>query len=36
MTMEVYTEVPDEITRATLKKFGDTLGGQRPGGQDPS
>jgi len=36
VTMEVYTEVPDEITRATLKKFGDSLGGQRPGGQDPS
>jgi integrase len=36
VTMEVYTEVPDEITQATLKKFGDSLGGQRPGGQDPS
>ena len=27
MTMEVYTEVPDEITRAALKKLGDSLGG---------
>lgn len=30
MTMEVYTEVPDEITRAALKKLGDSLGGQPP------
>ena len=28
MTMEVYTEVPDKITRAALKKLGDSLGGQ--------
>jgi integrase len=27
MTMEVYTQVPDQITRAALKKLGDTLGG---------
>ena len=27
MTMEVYTEVPDDITRAALKKLGDSLGG---------
>ena len=27
MTMEVYTEVPDKITRAALKKLGDSLGG---------
>jgi uncharacterized membrane protein len=27
MTMEVYTEVPDAITRAALKKLGDSLGG---------
>ena len=26
MTMEVYTEVPDKITRAALKKLGDSLG----------
>ena len=30
MTMEVYTEVPDEITRAALKQLGDSLGGQPP------
>ena len=30
MTMEVYTEVPDKITRAALKKLGDSLGGQPP------
>ena len=29
MTMEVYTEVPDDITRAALKKLGDSLGGRR-------
>ena len=28
MTMEVYTEVPDKITRAALKKLGDSLGGE--------
>ena len=34
MTMEVYTEVPDDITRAALKKLGDSLGGRhRPGPQ---
>jgi integrase len=36
MTMEVYTGVPDEITRAALKKLGDSLGSQWLGGQDPS
>ena len=30
MTMEVYTEVPDKITRAALKKLGDSLGGEPP------
>ncbi|HVB43635.1 MAG TPA: site-specific integrase [Streptosporangiaceae bacterium] len=30
MTMEVYTEVPDAITRAALKKLGDSLGGGSP------
>jgi integrase len=30
MTMEVYTEVSDEITRAALKKLGDSLGGPPP------
>jgi integrase len=34
MTMEVYTEVPDEITRAALKKLGDSLGGQPPAERD--
>jgi integrase len=27
MTMEVYTKVSDDITRAALKKLGDSLGG---------
>jgi hypothetical protein len=27
MTMEVYTEVPDDLTRDALKKLGDSLGG---------
>jgi len=27
MTMDVYTEIPDDITRAALKKLGDSLGG---------
>ena len=41
MTMEVYTEVPDKITRAALKKLGDSLTGQPPAtppaaGQDQS
>ena len=41
MTMEVYTEVPDKITRAALKKLGDSLTGQPPAtppadGQDES
>lgn len=41
MTMEVYTEVPDKITRAALKKLGDSLAGQPPAtppvtGQDES
>ena len=26
ITMEVYTEVPDEVTRAALKRLGDQLG----------
>lgn len=30
MTMEVYTEVPDDITRAALKQLGDSLGGPSP------
>ena len=30
MTMEVYTEVPDDITRAALKQLGDSLGGPLP------
>jgi integrase len=34
MTMEVYTEVPDEVTRAALKKLGDSLGGLPPVQQD--
>jgi integrase len=34
MTMEVYTEVPDAITRAALKKLGDSLGGGST--EDPS
>lgn len=34
MTMEVYTEVSDEITRAALKKLGDSLGGPPPAEQD--
>ena len=29
MTMEVYTEVPDDLTRDALKKLGDSLGGSR-------
>jgi len=28
ITMEIYTEVPDEVTRAALKRLGDQLGGQ--------
>jgi hypothetical protein len=27
MTMEAYAEVPDDVTRAALKKLGDSLGG---------
>jgi integrase len=34
MTMEVYTEVSDEITRAALKKLGDSLGGPPPAERD--
>jgi integrase len=30
MTMEVYTEVPDDITRAALKQLGDSLAGPQP------
>jgi integrase len=34
MTMEVYTEVSDDLTRAALKKLGDSLGGPPAAGQD--
>jgi integrase len=34
MTMEVYTEVPDTVTRAALKKLGDSLSGLPPVDQD--
>lgn len=34
MTMEVYTEIPDEVTRAALKKLGDSLIGLPPTQQD--
>ncbi len=34
MTMEVYTEVPDAVTRAALKKLGDSLSGLPPTQQD--
>jgi integrase len=34
MTMEVYTEVPDAVTRAALKKLGDSLGGLPPAQRD--
>jgi hypothetical protein len=27
ITMEIYTEVPDEVTRAALKRLGDQLSG---------
>jgi integrase len=30
MTMEVYTEIPDDVTRAALKKLGDSLSGLPP------
>ena len=30
ITMEVYTEVPDEVTRAALKSLGDQLGHRQP------
>ncbi len=30
MTMEVYTKVSNKITRAALKRLGDTLIGQEP------
>jgi integrase len=33
-TMEVYTEIPDEVTRAALKKLGDSLSGLPPAQQD--
>ena len=33
ITMEVYTEVPDEMTRAALKQLGDRL--SRPGRPHP-
>jgi integrase len=34
MTMEAYTEVPDYVTRAALKKLGDSLGGLPPAHRD--
>jgi integrase len=34
MTMEVYTQVPDKITRAALKKLGDSLDGLPHAEQD--
>ena len=34
MTMEVYAEVPDAVTRAALKKLADSLGGLPPAQQD--
>jgi hypothetical protein len=34
ITMEVYTEVPDEVTRAALKQLGDWL--SRPDRSDDS
>jgi len=34
VTMEVYTEVSDEITRAALKRLGDSLGGVPPAEPD--
>jgi integrase len=30
ITMEVYTEVPDEVTRAALKRLGDQLDRREP------
>ena len=36
MTMEVYTEVPDDITLTALKKLGDSLGGQPPADEPPA
>jgi integrase len=33
-TMEVYTEIPDEVTRTALKKLGDSLTGLPPAQQD--
>ena len=34
ITMEIYTEVPDEVTRAALKRLGDQLG--RPRAEAPT
>ena len=34
MTTEACTQVPDEITRAALKKLGDSLGGRPHAEQD--
>jgi len=31
ITMEIYTEVPDEVTRAALKRLSDELGQHEPG-----
>jgi hypothetical protein len=28
ITMEIYTQVPDEVTRAALRRLSDRLGGQ--------
>jgi integrase len=36
MTMEVYAEVSDDITRAALKKLGDSLGGPSPADDPPT
>jgi hypothetical protein len=30
ITMEIYTEVPDEVTRAALKRLGDQLSPHEP------
>jgi integrase len=36
ITMEIYTEVPDAVTRAALKRLGDLFSGEgRPGAEDP-
>jgi hypothetical protein len=35
ITMEVYTEVPDEVTRAALKRLGDQLSYHEPAQDEP-